>query len=69
MNIPAFCNAFSNVVFFARPHDGSIIHKWQLAAEGEQAHVVVMPHVTIDKLKCFVSDIEKLQKEQRYYDA
>jgi hypothetical protein len=44
-------------VVFERPREQAFVRKWQLACEGDIAHVVVMPHVTLDKLSEFVSDL------------
>lgn len=38
-------NRGSITVVIQRPDD-AIVHKWQLAVQGEWAHIVVMPHVT-----------------------
>jgi histidine decarboxylase len=40
------------------------VRKWQLACEGEIAHVVVMPNIDIDKLEEFVADL--VQSRARY---
>jgi histidine decarboxylase len=50
-------NELSNTVVFERPLEEAFVRKWQLACEGDIAHVVVMPNVTIDKLEAFVSDL------------
>lgn len=34
----------------------AFVRKWQLACEGDIAHVVVMPNINVDKLEEFVSD-------------
>ena len=39
------------------PRDEAFVHKWQLACEGNIAHVVVMPSVTIEKMTSFVEDL------------
>ena len=48
------CSQLSNTVVFERPRDEAFVRKWQLACEGDIAHVVVMPNVGIDKLEEFV---------------
>lgn len=42
---------------FERPRDEMFVRKWQLACEGNIAHVVVMPNVTIEKITSFVEDL------------
>lgn len=37
-----------------RPLEEPFVRKWQLACEGDIAHVVVMPNITITKLEEFV---------------
>lgn len=37
-----------------RPLEELFVRKWQLACEGDIAHVVVMPNITILKLEEFV---------------
>ena len=56
---PAWKNEFSNTVFFRRPSD-NIVNTYILAQGydenfgGNLAHVVVMQHVTKDKIDVFV---------------
>ncbi len=54
--ITTMLNDVSNTVVFERPLDDALVRKWQLACEGDIAHVVVMPHVTIEQLDEFVAD-------------
>lgn len=49
-------NELSNTVVFERPLEEAFVRKWQLACEGDIAHVVVMPNINVDKLEEFVSD-------------
>ncbi len=59
---PAWVNPYSNTVFFRRPSD-DIIAKYTLALGhddkfgGNLAHVVVMQHVTKEKINGFISDL------------
>ena len=53
---PVWKNKFSNTVYFKRPSE-DIINKWQLAKQNDIAHVVVMQHVTKEKIDSFVTDI------------
>ena len=50
-------NELSSTVVFERPQDESFVRKWQLACQGNIAHAVVMPSVTVDKLDDFVEDL------------
>lgn len=49
----------ANIVMLRRP-PLEIVQKWQLATDGEWAHVVVMPHVTAAMLSEFVADLRKV---------
>lgn len=55
--IPVMLNELSNTVVFERPKDPEFVRKWQLACEGNLAHVVVMPNISIDKLETFVMEL------------
>ena len=55
--IKATLNNLSNTVVFERPKEETFIRKWQLACEGNIAHVVVMPNVDVEKLELFVLDL------------
>lgn len=48
-------NQNSFTVVLDKPPE-ELIHKWQLASEGNISHIVVMPHVTKDKLDLFIKD-------------
>ena len=50
-------NELSSTVVFERPTEESFVKKWQLACQGDIAHVVVMPNITVDKLEAFVQDL------------
>ena len=41
------------------------MRKWQLACEGNIAHVVVMPNVSIQKLQDFVEEMVTVRQEVR----
>lgn len=49
-------NDLSCTVVFPKPRDPEVIKKWQLACKGDICHIVVMPNVSVDKLKQFVDD-------------
>ncbi|RLN22095.1 hypothetical protein C2845_PM07G36130 [Panicum miliaceum] len=57
VGVSASLNPLSNTVVFERPRDEAFVHRWQLACEGNIAHVVVMPNVTIEKITSFVEDL------------
>ena len=52
--ISAMLNELSSTVVFERPRDEEFVRQWQLACQGNMAHVVVMPNVTIEKLEGFL---------------
>ncbi|KAK9111258.1 hypothetical protein Scep_018777 [Stephania cephalantha] len=52
--IGAMLNELSSTVVFERPQDEEFVRRWQLACQGNIAHVVVMPSVTIEKLDTFL---------------
>lgn len=53
---PCWMNPWSNTVVLKRPN-AAVCSKWQLAVEGDQAHIIVMPHVSAELLDSFVSDL------------
>jgi histidine decarboxylase len=55
--IVTMLNNLSNTVVFERPKEEAFVRKWQLACEGNIAHVIVMPNINIDKLEEFVQDL------------
>ena len=55
--ISAMLNELSSTVVFERPRDEEFVRRWQLACEGNIAHVVVMPNVTIEKLEVFLNEL------------
>ena len=61
---PAWIEPMSNTVYFMRPSD-EIAEKYTLAPDyddslgGELSHIVVMQHVTEDRLQEFLDDLEK----------
>lgn len=63
--ISAMLNELSSTVVFERPQDEEFVRRWQLACEGNIAHVVVMPSVSIDKLDDFL--IELVEKRSTWY--
>ncbi|XP_065044502.1 serine decarboxylase 1-like [Musa acuminata AAA Group] len=63
--IGAMLNELSSTVVFERPKDDEFVRRWQLACEGNIAHVVVMPNVNIDKLDSFLEEL--FQKRSCWY--
>lgn len=55
--IPAYRNEFSNIVYFQKPRNQDFVNKWQLACGEGYAHVVLMPHVSVEKMKLFVDEL------------
>lgn len=53
-----FLNEYSITVFFDKP-SLAICKKWQLAIQGNLVHIVVMQHVSIDKIDQFLEDLNK----------
>jgi len=63
--ISAMLNELSSTVVFERPIDEDFVRRWQLACQGNIAHVVVMPSVTIEKLDDFVNEL--VEKRSTWY--
>ena len=55
--IKVMLNELSSTVVFERPSEEAFVRKWQLACEGDIAHVVVMPNITVTKLERFVQEL------------
>lgn len=56
-------NKQSITVVFPRPSE-RLVDKWQLASQGNMSHIVVMPHVTKDKLDAFISEYQMEYKNK-----
>ena len=63
--ISAMLNELSSTVVFERPLDEDFVRRWQLACQGNIAHVVVMPSVTIEKLDVFLNEL--VEKRSTWY--
>lgn len=67
MSYPAWLNADSNIVYFARPQS-ALMHKYFFAPDhdsrlgGELAHIVVMGHVDRDIIDEFIADLKESLK-------
>jgi len=54
---PAWVNPYSNIIIIKRPSE-EIIQKWQLAPQGDDAHIIIMPHTTTEMVDEFVGELE-----------
>ncbi|XP_039171502.1 serine decarboxylase 1-like [Eucalyptus grandis] len=63
--ISAMLNELSSTVVFERPSEEEFVRRWQLACEGNIAHVVVIPSVGIEKLDVFVNEL--IEKQSTWY--
>ncbi|MCL7038428.1 hypothetical protein MKW94_009872 [Papaver nudicaule] len=57
LGIGAMLNEFSNIVVFEKPQNEEFVRCWQLANQGNLAHIVVMPNITIEQLDEFLRDL------------
>ncbi len=60
--VAAWKNANSIIVVFPRPSE-KIVRKWQLAVEGEVAHIITLPHVS---RKILDRAIREISAEKKY---
>lgn len=60
--MPCNLNKLSCTVVFEHP-------KWQLACEGDIAHVVVMPSISAEKIIEFVADLIACRKQTNVIDV
>ncbi|MFC2149214.1 histidine decarboxylase [Candidatus Auribacterota bacterium] len=58
----AWKNDFATTVVFDRP-PREIVLKWQLAPEGNIAHIIIMPNITKDYIDRFLGDLAKSKKK------
>jgi len=56
MNYPCMLNDFSNTVVFQKPSE-LLIKKWQLATQGDLAHMVVMQNIDQRKINTFIDEL------------
>eukprot|EP00887_Chlorella_sp_A99_P006485 scaffold3.g6485.t1 len=66
--VKTMLNELSSTVVFERPEDEGFVRKWQLACQGDIAHVVVMPNITEliqSRAKHAVERAMKLAEEAR----
>ncbi|MBI4114593.1 MAG: histidine decarboxylase [Candidatus Niyogibacteria bacterium] len=55
---PAWKNPHAPIVVIKKPPQ-KILSKWLLASHGELSHIIVLPHVEINTLKQFLSELKK----------
>ncbi|KAL9650083.1 hypothetical protein ABK040_016405 [Willaertia magna] len=60
--ISCLLNKNSNTVVFERPQDEKFIRKWQLACEGNIAHVIIMQNITKEVIEQFVEELKQIRK-------
>ena len=56
---PARLNEFSNIVVIKKPVNERFVKRWQLVIQGDYAHIVVMQHITKQKIDRFISELKK----------
>lgn len=56
----AWRNRNSITVIFPKPENTNIIKKWQLATEGDIAHIIILPYVTKELIDEFIIDLQDL---------
>lgn len=61
--VDTFLNRLSTTVVFERPKEHEFVRKWQLACQGDIAHVVVMPSSTMEVLSDFVQELVQSRKK------
>ena len=60
--IRTMLNERSSTVVFEKPTSTAFVRKWQLACQGDIAHVVVMPNITKEKIEAFVEELVQTRK-------
>jgi histidine decarboxylase len=56
IGVECWANKYSNIVIIPNVRK-ELIEKWQLATQKSISHVIVMPHVTRDRINAFVKDM------------
>ena len=57
LKYPCMLNKFSNTVVFQKPPE-HLVKKWQLATQGDWAHIVVMQNIDRRKIDTFICDLK-----------
>lgn len=63
LNYPSLLNKFSTTVVFKKPPE-QLVKKWQLATEGDWAHIVVMQNIDKTKIDCFLDDLKQCTSDR-----
>ncbi|HAM95595.1 MAG: Pyridoxal-dependent decarboxylase [Candidatus Azambacteria bacterium GW2011_GWB2_46_37] len=61
INWPAWANENYNTVVLKRPDD-QIVNKWQLAVQGDLAHILVMPHADKKRINGLIHELQASKK-------
>lgn len=62
IGLEAWRNPHAITVVIPRPSD-SICKKWQIAVHDENGHVIIMPHITMEKIDDLITDIISARME------
>jgi histidine decarboxylase len=62
LNYGCLLNQFSNTVYFEKP-PADLVKKWQLATQGDWAHIVVMQNLDRHKIDAFIDDLKECLRE------
>ena len=57
IGVAAWRNPLGMTVVFPTPPK-SVLEKWQIAVQGNEAHLITMPHVQREQIDSFVADVE-----------
>jgi histidine decarboxylase len=63
IGVKTYLGPLSCTVVFERPLEHDFVRKWQLACEGDIAHVVVMPSTRLETLETFVDGLNESRKK------
>jgi histidine decarboxylase len=55
---PAWRNPHANTIVIRRPSE-ALVRRWQLAVKGDIAHLIVMPHVTMERLEPLLAELKE----------
>ena len=67
--ISTYLGPLSSTVVFERPLEHEFVRKWQLACEGDIAHVVVMPSTRMSTLETFATELTESRKKMGANEA
>jgi histidine decarboxylase len=63
--IRTMLNERSSTVVFEKPECQRFVRKWQLACQGDIAHVVVMPNIDREKIEAFVKELVETRETKQ----